>query len=111
MALLKDELHKLLEEAKGLPEPTQDADLNIINWPLHFKNHLHQVFHQLRSCDDTKELFEAGCSFNSHDLTEIPEAVVDLLSKALYDNSATPTREIIEFLNQHRPAPESKEGK
>lgn len=96
---LASQLTYLFDHARGLPEASYGDAFEIVNWPNDFQQFLEGLIARLSCCDDSSELEEVEewlRFFRSH---EVPQGLLTLVAKVLYDNPSTPGEEARMSLN------------
>jgi len=86
-------LKRLLAWASSLSAPTFDTEMEITNWPRNVADEFHQLIKALYRSTNSTELRECADILNKAASPEVPEAVLQMLSRAVFDNPDTPLRE------------------
>jgi len=91
---LPTRLRQLLASASGLGEPIFDAEMRITNWPENFTNEVRHLTGELNSSGNQVELRTCADVLNTIQSLDAPEGLLQMLSRAVFDNPNTPLREI-----------------
>ena len=90
---LQSRLQRLLVWARGLSEPGFDAEMRINNWPRNLVDEIEQLIKALYASKNDFELRECADILNAAASPEVPDALLQMLSRAVFDNPNTPLRE------------------
>ena len=87
-------LQRLLASSRGLEEPRFNAELRIVNWPENLEREVTHVIAALQSSANEGELRACADLLNEHETSGVPEGLLQILSRATFDNPKTPLREM-----------------
>ena len=87
---LPTRLKRLLGLARGLGEPRFDPQKRITNWPEDFVNEFQQLSGELRRSRNDVELRECADILNATASPDVPDTLLQILSRATFDNPSTP---------------------
>jgi hypothetical protein len=86
-------LRVLLEQSRGLDEPYYDINVRITNWPPSFVQEVNAVAGELvGGCSRGEELRACADLLNPRNWPDVPQSLLRLLARALFDNPDTPIR-------------------
>ena len=85
-------LRRLLMSSRDLEEPTFNAESRIMNWPENLERELSHVVAALQSSTNDGELRACADLLNEHEASGVPEGLLQIVSRALFDNPKTPLR-------------------
>jgi len=85
-------LQRLIASSRNLEEPMFDGKLRIVNWPEDLERELTDVAAALQSSTNDGEL-RACADLLEHEVSGVPEGLLQILARAIVDNPNTPLRD------------------
>jgi len=90
---LQTRLQRVLASAQGLSEPRFDADMRNDNWPENLTSEVRHLIKAFYFSGNSVELRACADLLDSTTPPDVPEGLLVMLARALFDNPNTPLRE------------------
>jgi hypothetical protein len=90
---LTTRLRRLLTSSRDLEEPRFNAESRIVNWPENLERELTHVVAALQGSTNDGELRACADLLSEHEASGVPDGLLQILSRAMFDNPKTPLRQ------------------
>ncbi len=90
---LSNSVRYIIKLAQGFNDPEFDEKLQIVNWPSNFTTEVKELSGLLQGSKDEVELRACADILNADSIPGVPDGLLQLLSRSLFDNPNTPLRE------------------
>ena len=85
-------LRQVLASARGLGEPRFEVEMRITNWPENLANEVKELIRAIQTSGNEVELRACADILDAIQLPDVPNGLLRMLSRAIFDNPNTPLR-------------------